>query len=59
VSDTAHANADSPEEGATLVFTYFVALAEFVSFDTTRVKARFSAFNLSFSALSFCNCWKE
>jgi hypothetical protein len=50
---------DSPEEGATLVFTYFVALAEFVSFDTTRVKARFSAFNLSFSALSFCNCWKE
>lgn len=36
-------------------FTYLVL----VSLDTTRVSARFSAFNLSFSALSFCNCCKQ
>ena len=32
------------------------AAAALVSFETTRVSARFSAFNFSFSAFSFCNC---
>lgn len=37
-------------------FTYLAA--ELVSLLTTRVRARFSALNLSFSAFSFCNCYK-
>ena len=30
-----------------------------VSFDTTRVRARFSDFSFSFSDLSFCNCCED
>lgn len=49
------------------LFTYLLKVAklpmpdvaELVNLDTTRVKARFSAFNFSFSALSFCNCCKK
>lgn len=37
-------------------FTYLAA--ELVNLLTTRVRARFSALNLSFSAFSFCNCYK-
>lgn len=49
------------------LFTYLLKVAkllmpdvaELVNLDTTRVKALFSAFNFSFSALSFCNCCKK
>ena len=63
---TFHTIKSHTDTAATFAWGYFLAcgpgvagtdlLAALVSFDTTRVRARFSLFSFSFSDFSFCNC---
>ena len=64
--ENTHANTASKHK--TLPYSYFLLtgpgvagtalLAALVNFDTTRVSARFSDFNFSFSDFNFCSCCK-
>ena len=59
---------NTPSKHKTLPYSYFLLtgpgvagtalLAALVNFDTTRVSARFSDFNFSFSDFNFCSCCK-